>query len=278
MMKQSIGGRLFLRSTQLLLVLVPAILILLLCPACKQDPGNKNNQRNITTLDDRWKTFPYRDQNWDPSNEKFYFCEAWTWEYSNSMIAPGEFGHQGEFTMYLDPVTGTMLFTREDANLSDDMVDFVMAGGDQYYVGYTLEDGTKELTAFELGDTYNFSAEAKENFAELTSLTGKKKMFSEGQFALPMEGAEYVMSYLSSTDQNTLFLTEVPFNFATIYHLDKLSPDLRLPIQLDYSKSLPPNMLILSDRYESGAEVAEWKLKHVGNTEYHLDFTAYKRG
>ena len=242
---------------------------------CTSDQDKGNLGRTVKSFEDRWKSFPYRDQNWIPENGLFLFCEKWTWRYLNTTVPQGLSGHTGEISVFLDPVTGTMLFTKEDAGLVGSDVDFVMAIGDQYYVGYSPPDRPKEMQVFELGATYDFRNEAQNYFNEKVKATSNTLEFAQGDGNYPITGKEYNWTSPDQAGLQNAYLADVPFYFAAFYHLNELSSDLRLPIKVDLSHQIPPRMAVLSYRYEMSPELIELQLMSVTDAEKHLDLTLY---
>jgi len=240
---------------------------------CTSDQSKEKQGRTVETFEDRWKSFPYRDQKWIPENGLFLFCEKWTWRYLNTAVREGESWHSGEISVFLDPVTGTMLFTKEDAGIVGQDVDFVMSIGDQHYVCYSPADRPKEMQVFELGKSYDFGDDARKHFDKKVQGTQSNREFARGKY--PISGQEYTWSDPVKSGQHQAYLTEVPFYFASFYQLNELSADLRLPIKLDLSRQVPPRMAVLSHRYELAPEVVEFELVSVVDADKHLDLTLY---
>lgn len=242
---------------------------------CSSDSDKGTLGRKVETFEDRWKSFPYRDQNWIPERGLFLFCEKWTWSYLNTSIAQSEPGHKGEISIFLDPVTGTMLFTKEDAGVRGEDVDFVMAIGDQYYVGYSPLDREKEMQVFELGSTYNFRSEAETHFEEYVKATENTREFASDAGNYSITGKEHSWSDSEQPGTHQAYLADVPFFFATLYQLNELSTDLRLPININLSRKIPPRKALLSYRHEESPDVMEINLLSVTDAEKHLDLTLY---
>lgn len=224
---------------------------------------------------DRWSSFPERDEAWKPLEERFYFSEVWTWNYRNTGMPNADFPSSGKVKMYLDPVSGTMLFTRNDAQTNNPEVDFVMAVADQYFVGFTRADGSREMEGHELGSAIFVDPVIQENFDQRVIVTERSKKYGKGR--LSFKGHAYEIRHPEPNATHEVFLAEVPFNFGALYQLNKINPDFRFPFDLPYHDLLPSKYLLLEQKMQIGSRTTELVLEKVEGAAYPFDFEVYRK-
>ena len=229
---------------------------------------------------ERWTSYDYRDQNWHPEKGQYYFAEQWTWQYENQFMPAGEFGSKGKMSIFVDPVTGTMLFTRAEANLSDDMVEavltkpdgsFVLCYKDEFGKKYRYETQTNAITKWE-----TTKQSALDSFQEQLHPTGKEKVFGENKYKNPtITGRAYEMNFQKTNDHSLLYLAPVPFDLHALYLINKVSKDIKAPLNISYQNVLPANYLVLSEKYEQNGKKYEFFLEGMSNTEMHFSVNDY---
>ena len=243
-----------------------------------EDPSEVIGENEMVS--DRWKTYPYRDENWLTEKGQYFFSEQWTWKYYNEMVPEDDVRRQGEMSVYVDPVSGTILLERNATLYSDDMTDWVIVSPDGTYImGYTGEHGSKTRVKLHLEDNIDLKTQLsgrEEDFNNYVKKTGEFEIFGQHQPGWhTMHGEEYLMTYAKTTDTNYLNITSVPFNMRPFYYVDKVNQDLSMPIKMHYGHILEDNMLVLKDEYQYQSQKIGFELQHMSPTTYFLDINGY---
>lgn len=228
----------------------------------------------------RWSTYDYREENWNPKEGKYFFSEQWTWTYENQMIEKGEFGHKGEMSVFVDPPTGIMLFTREESNWSDDMAEKAIVFPDgKYILCYGSESGISRAlngVSYKSQTVKANAAERSSTFNKFFQPTGKTKVFGENQYSWPTAtGTEYESSFIKTIDKSQTFYTQLPIPLDALYFINYLSDDLRTPLNVHIPLA---DQLQVFERYENNGKVYQMELKSMSNAEVHFDISNYIQG
>lgn len=228
------------------------------------------------------QTDAYRNKNWHPEKGKFYFSEVMTWKFLNEVLPQGNENRQGEFAIYIDPPTGTMLFTPEAYGSSSEMTDFIIVFQNGRYIqGFSDEFGKQKymvdtLNKFE--DVSNEQKWVKQDFKNLVKPTGKSKTFGANANQWPVIKAKsYELSYLKTTEKSNLYLSEKPQSLLPMYLFNELDTEARLPVNFNYSQVIPLNYWVLEDQTYLMNQEREKKLEvrttliSISPTEYFID-------
>lgn len=230
----------------------------------------------------------YRDKNWHPETGEYYFSEVMVWEYLNENNSPDETElHSGEFSVYVDPPTGTMLFTPEAYGYSGEMINFVIVFQDgRYFQGFTDEFGEKKCfvdTLYKFESTQLNQGFIKDDFDKLAKPTGKYKTFGENIYGWQKVRAKgYELVFLKTCVKSTIYLSEQPYSLMPIYLFNELESEAKLPINFDFSQIIPLEYWVVEDSYkrksaESKREIeVRTTLKFISPTEYFVDLSDYQ--
>jgi hypothetical protein len=170
-----------------------------------------------------------RATQWKPEKGQYYFSHALTYSYENK-----EKKTKGEIVIYVDPVTGTMCFKRENSfGDTGKAFDFILAFQDGKYVYYGADESGKKFKMTEKVEELKPDAETiaqqKEDFSTYCIPTGNtRKDFG-------MESIEYDLSYPTSDNKDKLWLTKTPFGINPLYGFDLIDGVASLPVSFDYT-------------------------------------------
>lgn len=229
---------------------------------------------------ERWKTHSYRDKNWNPKQGKYYFSETWTWSYKNDFIPIGELGHEGKMSIDIDPVSGMMLFTKNDSQLSDEMIDYIIASPEgQYITCWTDVHGEKQIDIEENQQMIELNKDQEsvvQHFKKYVKALDTHKLFGQNDYQWPTTKAyAYEMTYKKTIDKNQLFLAEMPISLLPLYLFNKRNNELRIPISLEFGTTIPKNILVVEDRYELENKVSLIQLVSMSPSDIHIDIKPY---
>lgn len=230
----------------------------------------------------------YRNKNWHPETGEYYFSEVMVWEYLNENYPPDDTErHSGGFSVYVDPPTGTMLFTSEAYGNSAEMTDFIIVHQDgRYFQGFTDEFGKKKClvdTLYKFETTWANQGFITDDFNKLAKPTGDSKTFGKNSYGWQEMGAKgYELSFLMTDDKSIIYLSKQPYSLLPLYLFDDLETEARLPVNFDFSQVIPLEHWILEDSYkrksaENKREIeVRTNLKFVSPKEYFVDLSDYK--
>ena len=170
-----------------------------------------------------------RATQWKPEKGQYYFTHALTFEYENKLDKK-----KGEVVVYVDPVTGTMCFKRENSyGLTGKNFDFIIAFQDGTYIYCGADEAGKKMKIVEKVEEVKPDAETlkqqKEDFNTYCAPTGnKRKDFG-------WESIEYELSYARSEEKDKLWLTTTPFGIYPLYGFELIENVASLPVSFDYT-------------------------------------------
>ena len=232
------------------------------------------------TNNSRWEPTEYRNENWNPEKGFYYFSEEWRWRYRNELIPAGEFGHEGEMSIYMDPPTGTMLLTRDGSSYADDMTDWVIIHPDgTYWQGIRDEAGEPHIIKTDITQSEDYKnrlSYQSDDYNKYVKIKGDTLRFGQNNYDWPtMLGVAYQMTYEMTSDVNELYLATAPINTTFLYLFDRVYEDNQLPVKMPYGYILPSNQLVLSDRYQYQDKVVQHQIVSMSPTDYFLDTNSY---
>jgi len=170
-----------------------------------------------------------RATQWKPEKGQYYFTHAFTFEFENK----GD-KKKGEVVIYVDPVTGTMCFKRENSyGETGKNFDFIIAFQDGKYIYCGADEAGKKMKIIEKVEEVKPDAETlaqqKEDFNTYCIPTGnKRKDFG-------WESTEYELSYARSEEKDKLWLTTTPFGIYPLYGFELIESVASLPASFDYT-------------------------------------------
>jgi hypothetical protein len=223
---------------------------------------------------------PYRNENWRPEDGNYFFSEQWTFEYFNETLTENDKKRKGEFALYVDPFTGTLLVEKNAANFEDEMTEWIIVQPNgPYLLGYTDEHGKKKIDQKELNELpdydFNISQQAKD-FKTYFNKQAKIEAFGADKYnKKAFEGNLFIQSFPKTTDQAKLFLAEMPHPVRPFYLLPTIFDEIRLPIQFPNGYVLPENALVLKEDYEYGGKKIGYSLKSISPTSYFLNTASF---
>lgn len=225
---------------------------------------------------ERWTASEYRNENWHPEKGQYFFSETWIWEFVNENLPKEDPHHQGEFWVYVDPPTGTLLLRREDANYLSEMTDWILIHPDGRWVQqWTDHDGTKQQETHQMSDfvTANDFEFQPEDFKQFFKKTGEFKIFGTNKYGWEtFHGAEWEQSYAKTNDIATVYMTFLPFDVRPLYLVEKINGDLRLPIPFSgYAYLLPKGYLLLQEMASFNGKKVGFRFKSASPTKYFLN-------
>jgi len=231
---------------------------------------------------DRWTNSDYRTKNWDPNNGKYFFSETWTWSYENDFIPAGERGHKGKVSIDIDPVTGTMLFTKNDSHLTDEMIDFIIATPDGKYITCWTDVHGEKMMETEINQQFvelqNNQKSVIAHFKEYVRSMKNTKVFGENKYQWPTtKGHGFEMSYKKTIDKNQLYLAQIPISLLPLYQFNKRNTEVRIPIALEYGATIPKKILVLEDKYVLENKTSIIRLQSMTPSDIHMDITPYRK-
>ncbi len=254
--------------------------------SCQEQKNSSTKEQTTSsinkTIDDRWLASDYRNENWKPQNGKYYFSEQWTWSFLNETKASDDPHHQGIFSVFVDPPSGTILLTRAASLYEDEMTDWIVIHPDgTYIIGFTDEHGKKVRLDQKMIDFPDHESLTKEMLSEFKTYFKAKdnfKIFGTNKYGNPtIKGQAYTMSFLKTTETSDFYLGEIPFSLQAFYLVQKTNPDLRFPINIFIGYSIPSNFLILSEHYIVDNKSIRYELTDMSASEYFLDISSYKK-
>ncbi len=207
----------------------------------------------------------YRQTQWNPGKGKYYFSHALIYHYTNKVDST-----EGEFWVFLDPVTGTMCFQRESSfGATDEMNEAILAlPNGQVIACGKGENGKSTRETFQNDGVLPIPEDIKfqqDNFKSYCVPTGRSRK------EYGWESTEHVLSYIKTNDKTRLWLAKVPFGVYPLYAFDEWGGDAQLPVPMSYTYVLGPKQLIteLDDPY--------LKVKLIGyeSNPYFLDLTKF---
>lgn len=192
-----------------------------------------------------------RASQWKPEKGQYYFTHALTYVYDNKADKA-----KGEIVIYVDPVTGTMCFKKENSyGDTGKNFDFIIAFQDGKYIYCGSDEAGKKMKIIEKVDEVKPDAETvtqqKEDFNTYCLPTGNKRK----DFGL--ESAEYEMSYARSEEKDKLWLTTTPFGIYPLYGFELIENIASLPVSFDFTHIFGARQLVT----ELNSKDVELKLK-----------------
>jgi len=170
-----------------------------------------------------------RATQWKPEKGQYYFTHALTYEFENKADKK-----KGEVVVYVDPVTGTMCFKKENSyGETGKTFDFIIAFQDGKYIYCGSDEVGKKMKITEKVEEVKPDAETlkqqKEDFNTYCLPTGnKRKDFG-------WESTEYELSYARSEEKDKLWLTTTPFGIYPLYGFELIENVASLPVSFDYT-------------------------------------------
>lgn len=255
--------------------------LLLLFIACNSSPKEMVSEEAQTDIE-RWQPTDYRNQNWHPEEGKYFFSEQWMWRFVNESLSEVDAHRAGDFSVYVDPATGTMMLNRAASLYQDEMTDWIIVSPDGTYIsGWTDHDGTKSLMRHKLEDfdDYEFRVSEQEaEFKEFFTDTGESEVFGINEYGWETFMAKaYIQTYKMTNEESTVYTTALPFSARPFYLVENINGDLRLPINFrDYAYLLPEDELVLKEMSEFYGKQVGFEFKSASPTEYFLDVNGYE--
>lgn len=196
--------------------------------------------------------------------------------YSNALIYRYEtVTKKGEFWLYHNPKTGSILFAPED-----EMVDFVVADtlGNYYTFGSNGHD-EKIVTKQHISWIASTKERKKANlpqsneFFSVEPLSKKRTIATSENNRKSIECKGFKMIYNKMIGQQNIFLTEdIPLNSYQIYGFNRLKGDIKLPVeQLNLIDIVARNQLathIESDTFKLELVAYEYNPYHILPSDY----------
>lgn len=209
--------------------------------------------------------------------QKFFFNQAYIFEYSSSVIPEGEYGHKGEMTIYYNEKSNCWLFTDECYGVSFTNVQWVLGFPNGIYLtGLSDDEGRKSL----LSDTMNFSKKIAQrldelgNFEESHKNTGTTRTYCKDAMGFPMYNAfHYSVLNPKSRDVTEQFITSSRIMASSVYFFNDRDADLKLPVK--FPTDIPMGMLVLEDKTKTVDGEFHFKLKEVKVTDYAVNLKEY---
>jgi hypothetical protein len=219
-----------------------------------------------------------RDKNWKPEQGKYYFTQAWSWSYIDQ-FNDGGYG-KGEFTIYVDTLSGTFLLNHDTYGTTDDQADFIVATQNGVYItGMTDENGKKTLlidTLETIGSSHSAKKSYDEEFNRTTKPTGEHKIYGANERKGPVINGERYKTTFDSPDTFSYdYLAKMNFSLLPIYNFNQRQAKARLPYT--FSGALHMNYLLLETMYESDGKRISIILKNVANSKVSMDLAPYKK-
>jgi len=188
-----------------------------------------------------WTGNEYRNSEWQPADGKYFFSEMWRWKYENRLYPQDHPQRSGNFSIMVDPPSGTILLTREESNYLDEMIR---------------------------------SSEQAADFDKYFTHVGEYLTYGEDEYGWrTFKGKEYKQTYMKSNDISYIAMTTLPFSIRPLYLVEKINSDLRLPISFsNYAYLLPENGLVLNELYN---DEFVFKFESASHTSSFLDINEY---
>ncbi|MDR7129769.1 hypothetical protein J2X69_002115 [Algoriphagus sp. 4150] len=216
----------------------------------------------------------------DIQKETYFFRQAWVWSFRNEWIPEGEFGSEGEMTVYYDPDSKSWLFTAESYGITDEMAEWIIAPSQDIYISaYQDEFGNKHLYRDTLDmesrqpvEEALFSSNGNEYLIALDST----RVFGTNSYGWPTITAT---AYAYKSDVSSLaavcFLAETELDFSPLYLFNSRSGDARLPIH--FPQDMPGNRIVAQEITRDAGRTVFYRLEAISDTEYHINFKDYER-
>jgi hypothetical protein len=263
------------------------------------EEGDRFDKEQIglyTQVEGHWKAqeFPkintwldYRNQNWKPEKGNYYFAEQYLFSFVNETHPEGDPRREGNFSFYLDPVTGTVLLVSGESFV-DEMTRWILVRPNKDYIrSYSQEHGgihtdTLPLDAYLKSFPKKYNQDVKRSFnAFFEPVPDTSTLFSTGTYCIEkLEARAYKVDYQGgvSSDQTILHLAETPYDWNALnllYKSDAL-PELGLKINIT-GTLLPKNLLLVQEQSLVEGKTIAFQLECIQATEYHLTVkTPYK--
>lgn len=216
-----------------------------------------------------------RDQNWKPEEGKYYFSEAWVWNFDDEFSDT-----KGEITVYVDTLSGTFLFNHDSYGSSDDQADFIIGTRDGvYFTGITDENGKKSLTIDTLEttvDMHNGKQYYDEDFKKYTKPTGEFKIYGQNSKKWSIiKGEKYRTTFEMPVSFSDNYLIQKSFSLLPIYNFNQRQVSAKLPYT--FSLGLHMNYLLVETLYETDGKKLFVILNNVIPSKQVIDFALYKK-
>lgn len=205
-----------------------------------------------------------RAQKWNPKKGQYYFSHTLTYTYHNI-----EENSQGEVKIWLDPVTGTMLFLK-GSSYHNSNFEFIIGNPEGKYTFFETDDIGRKIATSETLDEMMPDKQMIEDQKSEFKQNCIAKEGSRTDFGWTSRQYELLYPELDSKDQ--VWLTEVPFNVYPLYGFDLIEAEVSLPISFDYSYIFGKNQLIT----EIFATEASMKLTAVEALPVTVEVAEYK--
>jgi hypothetical protein len=177
-----------------------------------------------------------RAQKWNPKKGQYYFSHTLTYSYHNV-----EENSQGEVKIWVDPVTGTMLFLK-GSSYHNSNFEFIIGHPEGKYTYYETDDIGRKIATIETVEDMvpdkQFIQDQKQEFKQNCI----PKDGSRTDFGWASKQYELLYPELDAKDQ--IWLTEVPFNVYPLYCFDLIEAEVSLPISFDYTHIFSKNQLL----------------------------------
>lgn len=221
-----------------------------------------------------------RDKNWNPKGGKYFFSKKLTYTFINDMAEEPHL-RSGEFSIYVDEKSGTILFNRDSYGWSGEMVNFVIADKKgNYTFGYTDEFGKKYKEVLQSDQYKQIMRDKKKIRKEFTKYyksTGKSKVFGANDYDWPvMTAKEYEPTDQKSTNTTKLYLATTSYCLLAVYLFNTLKSEAKLPAHMLYANMVPEKYIVLGEECIRNDKISSVTLKTASPAEHFLDINQYR--
>jgi len=220
-----------------------------------------------------------RDKHWHSRDGEYFFSEVWTFIYKNELLSKGDFGYEGEFKLYIDAKTGTVLVdNRQRDMISDEKIDFVVVHSDgRYFEAFLDANGKKGLKKLGLGSVRATLVDAtniETNFNKNGVALGEEKQYGDKK-GLTLRGRGYEILQ-EDNNKTTVHLARIPMSALPLYMMNSGNAEAQLPIPFDFAQMVPANFWILEEYYEIKNKTVSFYLKNISSTKLSIDLKEYR--
>lgn len=193
------------------------------------------------------------------------FTQKWTWAYHNNLIEEGEYGRNGEFSVYYNESNRNWLFTKEAYGQTGDMVNWVIGQADGNYLFSYMGEFPGEAASIErLYESTENPFALKDLYKDLNQT---KSFDIQGKV---YTGQLYETVYEKNTlDHGRLYLTKTPTDFTALYFFNSVNSETKIPYQFGH---MPSNYLILEERAVVMGEKVELQFLGVSKVKKTVTF------
>ncbi len=221
---------------------------------------------------ERWDSDVYYQQEWMPSEGRYFFREVWTFGYENQHIPEGEYGANGELEIHLDPVSGSILIVNHNNQLADDMVEYIALirkdnndTSPDYIIKYRNEHGSSDVVKGRLEIKDAESGSYMKMLDDPETLHTNRYNSSHILTTFTIES-----SYSHTLDKTQFQVCKVPVALDLLRYVNELSDDFKMPIDFNHRDLFPENIFALSEKSMVAGKKIEWALKGTSDTSYFI--------